>query len=542
MMAAGGADGGTALGPRLGITRKMVMGYTFACAMYLFGTKGGLKSAEGHGYDSASAVREPNPYSPASPEDYATILPRDATVGSYPAAYDPRSYAAADGTDASCDDILLFLPSSNVRTVEGQLGSYLVAVLAATFSDHALVVLDDAAEDLFGTGQRGSSGGGLASLIDHPDELSRRCPVPCAGTFGYDDWEARSWPGPVTPVLCSESTQNVLVVNGDTIAAYLASLTRDIKDRSTGEAVRDAFQWATRLGARADEASVFSTMTDGKEIMDYACGLLARSGLLRINPGFADDVASFVGEYGRGMHNWDAIVKTNDHIPLTDYLAKLSGECRHHEVYVATNATEDLREQIAGLPRHKEGPYMLDIQNEKCMTFSFGVVSPIHAVEPSWSLYQNTVLALSQLVMLARSRRLVADPGSGMYALLRFFRRRIRGSHGVMRSRSEGYKGGSEEGPTFIEGLVAVVEGEAEIYGVDPQSKYGEVHSWSDIDVDSLYVNGEEGEALVGLGGNPSNAVSKFDGGGFVQQEDDSPAIQFFVKTSGGEFFLNRAR
>ena len=40
-----------------------------------------------------------------------------------------------------------------------------------------------------------------ASLIDNPDELSRRCAAPCPDTFGYDGLELPSWPGPVTPVL-----------------------------------------------------------------------------------------------------------------------------------------------------------------------------------------------------------------------------------------------------------------------------------------------------------------------------------------------------
>ena len=474
------AGGGTISRPRLGISRGMLTGYICACATCAIcaialwgnllggddGTGGGVR---GHPGDYKSVVHEePNPYetnrySPVSPEDYVTILPRG---DHYPAAYNARAYATADGTDVSCDNILLFLPLSNVRTVEIQLRNYFVAVLAATFTDYALVILDDPAVDLFGTGQDGSAsgGGGLASLVDHPDELSRRCAVPCAGIFGYDDWELRSWPGPATPILCSESTQNVLVINGDTVAAYLAAMSQEMSHRSTTDAVSAAFRWASRLGARSDEASVLATMTDGKQILDYACGLLARSGLLRLNPRVAEDVASFVGEFGRGIHQLDAIVKTNDSIPLTSYLSQLSDECHHHKVYVATNSTDDVERQIADLPRHRNGSPTLN-RKRGCVTFTFVVVSLVHAIEPSWSLYQNTVLTLSQLIMLARSRRLVADPSADIYALLRFFRMRIRGSQVVMKSRSTDDEGGN--GPTFIKELVAVAEGTSEMYDVD---------------------------------------------------------------------------
>ena len=76
-------------------------------------------------------------------------------------------------------------------------------------------------------------------------------------------------------------------------------------------------------------------------------------------------------------------------------------------------------------------------------------MSLVHAIEPQRSLYENTVLALSQLMILARSRRVVADPGSDMYALIRFFRLRIRGSQEVINSRSHL--------PVFTKGLVTVI-------------------------------------------------------------------------------------
>jgi len=44
--------------------------------------------------------------------------------------------------------------------------------------------------------------------------------------------------------------------------------------------------------------------------------------------------------------------------------------------------------------------------------------------------------------------------------------------HGVTKSRSTDDEGG--DGPTFIKGLVAAVEGAAEMYDIEPQPKYGE--------------------------------------------------------------------
>ena len=59
------------------------------------------------------------------------------------------------------------------------------------------------------------------------------------------------------------------------------------------------------------------------------------------------------------IRQWDAIVRTNDRIPLMSYLSKLSDECRHHEVYVATNSTDDVQRQIADLPRDSNGTLTL---------------------------------------------------------------------------------------------------------------------------------------------------------------------------------------
>lgn len=70
-------------------------------------------------------------------------------------------------------------------------------------------------------------------------------------------------------------------------------------------------------------------------------------------------------------------------------------------------------------------------------------------------------VSLSQVIVLARGRMLAADPGSDMSTLLRYFRRQTREGQGVLMLRNTDDEGGG--GLTYINGLVAMVEGAAQI-------------------------------------------------------------------------------
>ncbi|EJK55327.1 hypothetical protein THAOC_24948 [Thalassiosira oceanica] len=115
--------------------------------------------------------------------------------------------------EGSCSDVLLFLPGAGNAggppDLASQLRAYVVASLAATYTDMALVLLDDANDSTSVVGcpddtvqEHGSSfrfnghykifPGGLSTLVRHPAWLSRGCGPPCPGSYGYGDWLRQS--------------------------------------------------------------------------------------------------------------------------------------------------------------------------------------------------------------------------------------------------------------------------------------------------------------------------------------------------------------
>ncbi|KAK1742927.1 hypothetical protein QTG54_006524 [Skeletonema marinoi] len=270
--------------------------------------------------------------------------------------------------DGLCDDILLFMPDSFSRNGHGsQLNSYILAAEVATYLNKAMVVQDAPqwvqkfkGGSQFGCPKDGLVGGenhvlmreqkegekpkgsrgwvenfpkGLERLIQHPDWLSRKCPIPCQDDFKYWDWEnvrtkqqipfsdpetgKKDWNFDLQEVKCKSShgrDTNVLVVGGYELRKYFeqeikekmihrvpsspidsaidSANGQDDEDETNDN--QDAYDWSIRLGASSAEATAFTDLDQEEDIWDFVSALMARSGVIRFQPWIARDVESFI--------------------------------------------------------------------------------------------------------------------------------------------------------------------------------------------------------------------------------------------------------
>jgi hypothetical protein len=174
---------------------------------------------------------------------------------------------------------------------------------------------------------------GLERLIQHPDWLSRKCPIPCQDDFKYYDWEnvrtkqqmqfkdpetgKKDWTFDLQEVTCKSAhgrDTNVLVVGGYELRKYFdqemkekmiqrvpSSLIDSAMDTADGQNDQDdkkdnqdAFDWATRLGASSAEAKAFTELDQEEDIWDFVSALMARSGIIRFQPWIARDVEAYI--------------------------------------------------------------------------------------------------------------------------------------------------------------------------------------------------------------------------------------------------------
>jgi len=270
--------------------------------------------------------------------------------------------------DGLCDDVLLFMPDSFSRNGHGsQLNSYILAAEVATYLNKAMVVQDAPqwvqkfkGGSQFGCPKDGLVGGenhvlmreqkegekpkgsrgwvenfpkGLERLIQHPDWLSRKCPIPCQDDFKYWDWEnvrtkqqipfsdpetgKKDWNFDLQEVKCKSShgrDTNVLVVGGYELRKYFeqeikekmihrvpsspidsaidSANGQDDEDETNDN--QDAYDWSIRLGASSAEATAFTDLDQEEDIWDFVSALMARSGVIRFQPWIARDVESFI--------------------------------------------------------------------------------------------------------------------------------------------------------------------------------------------------------------------------------------------------------
>lgn len=269
--------------------------------------------------------------------------------------------------DGLCDDILLFMPDSFARNGHGsQLNSYLLASEVATYLNKSMVLLDapqwvqkfkggsqfgcpkdslvggenhalmreqEEGEKLKGTkGWVENFPTGLERLIQHPEWLSRKCPIPCQDDFKYWDWEnvrtkqqtntvdpetgKKDWTFDVSEVKCKSShgrDTSVLVVGGYELRKYFDQEIKDkmihrVPSSPIDSSPIDNVDWAIRLGASAAEAKAFADLDQEEDIWDFVSALMARSGVIRFQPWIARDAEAFIKNAGLPLNvDYDSI-------------------------------------------------------------------------------------------------------------------------------------------------------------------------------------------------------------------------------------------
>ncbi|KAL7535059.1 hypothetical protein ACHAXR_006245 [Thalassiosira sp. AJA248-18] len=413
--------------------------------------------------------------------------------------------------ETACDDIFLFMPQMFAHNGHGsQLNNYLLAAMIATFTNKAMVILDAPPEfnalksnSQFGcppeawetvmvrkggepkrVGWNNDFPNGLERLIKHPAWLSRKCPVPCQDSHGYEQWEearqanynATEVPIP-QQVTCQTNGRNtkVLVMGGPQVRDYFIDYYKDqMIDRAQPPSLPGA-EWALRLGAAPHEARVFGSLTDRYQLWDYASALMSRSGILRFQPWIARDVEAyiqdqtelpldvpydavhvrrgdklksdarrFVIKYWAGLNLYDeeSGETARDYIPFEHYLSEFNKvECTDEPrlVYVATDDPAEVKNEIAELPQDSEGYHTTKYGCHKFQfiltTYDSEVGYHIDAGASKANCedrYARNIAGIADLMILTRSDIFVGEFNSNWGRLVRTFRLKVNDSAKVM--------------------------------------------------------------------------------------------------------------
>jgi hypothetical protein len=134
--------------------------------------------------------------------------------------------------------------------------------------------------------------------------------VPCVGERTYEEWDtlrlgnnAAADPGsPPARIRCggtSGRTNVVVIWGGQEVRDYFESYYGErMLDRSAGDAVDLARDWAARLGARPHEARTFanaSAVVGRRDVWDYVSGARRPvGGILRFQPWIGRDLEAHV--------------------------------------------------------------------------------------------------------------------------------------------------------------------------------------------------------------------------------------------------------
>jgi len=355
-----------------------------------------------------------------------------------------------------CDGIFLYMPDMTA-SIEDQLNNYILASMMATFMNLSMVIMDAPPDSNI----KSSSPLGcprfrhkimppvLSSLLKSPEWLSRNCPVPCKKNHGYSDWNAlrQSSTNDIPETVCESGNgrqSHVFVMGGGETRKYFEKYFKDPMLQRPSPVAHD---WALRLGAKPEEANIFSQLS-GEQIWDYLGALVARSDLLRFQNWILDDVANYIapsylpaapkdirrGAYKKNAWRFDAIqVPRGDellsgsktkHIPLDHYLShfKCSGESPR-TVFIATSDREKVTKEITTLgQKHGKGQYKIG-----CNTFRFRFYLPgTHKTDTSCAaMYSRTVADISRFLIFSNVGSLVGDFDSDWGRLVRTFRLKL---------------------------------------------------------------------------------------------------------------------
>jgi len=357
----------------------------------------------------------------------------------------------------SCDGIFLYMPDMTA-SIENQLSNYILASMMATFMNLSMVIMDAPPDSNI----KSSSPLGcprhhhktmppvLSSLLRHPKWLSRSCPVPCKKNHGYSDWNAlrKSSTNDIPETVCESDNgrqSHVFVMGGGETGKYFEKYFKDSMLQRPSPVAHD---WALRLGAKPEEANVFSQLS-GEQIWDYLGALVARSDLLRFQTWILGDVVRLIapsylpvnhkdihkGVYKKKAWRFDAIQvprgdellsgSKTEHIPLDHYLShfKCSDESPQ-TVFIATRDRKAVMKEITTLgQKHGRGQYKLG-----CNTFRFRFYLPVTHPPTDTSCaarYSRTVTDISRFLIFSNVRSLVGDVDSGWGRLVRTFRLKL---------------------------------------------------------------------------------------------------------------------
>jgi hypothetical protein len=441
------------------------------------------------------------------------------------------------GEPDKCDDILLFMPYYKSQHGQGsQLNTYLMAATLATFTGKALVVLEpprnankypsgsqfgcpvDAFEDEEYEHVKEDFPDGLLRLVKHPDWISHGCAVPtCGGTHGYHKWEELmreasqySNLGQTKEFECVEGKRNIKVIpleGHGVINLFKKVYKGQMLSRATPAAKENAYNWATRLGARHRDATHFSNLTKEYQIWDYLTALINRSGLLRWQPWIARDVAKYIRSSNLPLDvSYDAIhVRRGDkligeakkdvnryykslgfsageahlnYVPFSHYIEqawprdscpkKANGAVKKTRrpkriVYVATDDPQKVHEEIAQYPVVKGGVSVLNECTKAVFIFSPMTEEEGHSLrsfhispcrkklcpeDNCFKRYDRNIAAIADLMILTKSAKFVGEFNSNWGRLIRNFRT-------VLNDNSNPYAESDEdEPPVFVRDTV----------------------------------------------------------------------------------------
>ena len=313
---------------------------------------------------------------------------------------------------------------------------------------------------------------GLSRLIHHPEWLSRSCPLPCHGTYSYDEWRDKAFghyntdqPLQHQQIQCMDEDTNiveVLPVGGYTLHDLVKNkFHHQMVDHGDDDAKNIAREWALRLGAKQHEADIFAGLTDQQDIYDYISALLARSGILQFQPWIARDVEEFIetsdlpwkvpysaihvrrgdkltSESARDVRRyWNSQGVANpsvNYIPFSHYLHQWDGvKCNEKEkgaterVYIATDDPVTVYDEIYQLSKGHDDNVIFE-----CHKFRF-LFSPIiekgavdhhfqHQNGNCLDTYKSNIASIADLMLLVRSDIFVGEYNSNWGRLVRLFR------------------------------------------------------------------------------------------------------------------------
>ena len=399
-----------------------------------------------------------------------------------------------------CDDILLYMPNQQQANdddnddddvglnngVEGQLNSYLMAVMLATFTSKAMVILESKEDLVPGGSQFGcpsdafkeedkSSGGekedvlpkGLSRLIQHAEWLSRKCSVPCQNNHDYEKWnnvrkrnENSKYVQHTTCRNDSGWESRVLVLDELDVQRYFEN---NFKGKMLHRPSPTSYNWALRLGAKKYEAQTFADLEDKEDIWDFVSALLARSDVLRFQPWIAKDAKTLIRLAQLPMQvSYDAFHVQREGsvqgyeeeaglnvIPFQDYLKTWERhDCsdKARIIYIASDDPGQIKEEISKYPAGDAGNLILPGVDE-CHGLRFYLREDSTSAEfrkkgstSDCSIqYRRTISSVADLIILAKSTTFIGEFGSSFTRLVRTFRAAL-----------NDIPGREEEGPVLV--------------------------------------------------------------------------------------------